>query len=124
LSILAESTTSAIHCAEVVSKPGITPEDVALAASRALLSEIRLGGCIDRKHQGMVLTLMLLGSEDVARCRMGELTVRSIQLLRDIKAVFGTSYKIAPAEPDNLNRSEVLVSCYGTGYINSNRGLA
>ena len=55
----------------------MTPEDVALDASRALLSEIRRGGCIDRKHQGMVLTLMLLGSEDVARCRMGELTARS-----------------------------------------------
>ncbi|KAF8337561.1 18S rRNA biogenesis protein [Cantharellus anzutake] len=124
LSLLAESTTFALHCTEVVSKPAITPEDVALAASRALLSEIRRGGCIDRKHQGIVLTLMLLGSEDVARCRMGELTTRSIQLLRDIKAIFGTTFKIVPAEPEDQNCTEILVSCFGTGYINANRGLA
>jgi RNA 3'-terminal phosphate cyclase-like protein len=77
LTLLAESTTNAIHCSESVSVPGGTPEDVALQAARALLTEISRAGCIDRKHQCMVLLLMVLGSEDVGRVRMGELSVRS-----------------------------------------------
>src|SRR6266849_1985808 len=44
LTLLAESTTSAIHCAEALSHPSsarlVTPEDVALAAARSLLVEI------------------------------------------------------------------------------------
>lgn len=77
LSLLAESTTGAIHCAEAVSKPGVTPEDIALLASRALLTEIQRGGCIDRKHQTFALLWMVLGSEDVGRVRMGEPSSRT-----------------------------------------------
>ena len=77
LSLLAESTTGAMHCSEAMSKPGVPPEDIALAASRALLAEIRRGGCVDRQHQVLVLLMMVLGSEDVGRCRMGEPTVRT-----------------------------------------------
>lgn len=77
LSLLAESTTAALFCTEAVSEPGGSPEDVALLASRALLSEIRSGGCVDRHHQCLVLLMMVLGSEDVGRCRMGEPTTRT-----------------------------------------------
>ena len=77
LSLVAESTTTALHCAEAVSVPGGTPEDVALDAARALLSEVKRGGCVDRQHQCLVLLLMVLGSEDVGRVRTGELTARS-----------------------------------------------
>jgi len=124
LSLLAETTTSAIHCSEAISLPGVSPEDVALQATRALLTEVRRGGCVDRKHQSLVLIMMVLGSEDVGRCRMGELSPRSIQLLRDIRDVFGTSFKIVPADPTDSESSEVLMSCYGTGYVNSNRPVA
>lgn len=77
LSLLAESTTSTIHCAEAISQPGIAPEDVGLQATRALMEEIQLGGCVDRKHQTLVLVMMVLGSEDVGRCRMGQPTPRA-----------------------------------------------
>ena len=77
LSLLAESTTGAMHCAEAVSQPGVTPEDIALLASRALLAEVQKGGCVDRHHQSLVLLMMVLGSEDVGRCRMGEPTART-----------------------------------------------
>lgn len=77
LSLLAESTTGAMHSAEAVSQPGVTPEDIALQASRALLSEINRGGCVDRQHQTLVLLMMVLGSEDVGRCRMSEPTPRT-----------------------------------------------
>lgn len=85
LTLLAESTTSAIHSSEAVSVPSgstsgeaqITPEDIALLAARSLLAEVARGGCVDRKHQPLMLIMMVLGSEDVGRCRMGELSPRS-----------------------------------------------
>ena len=77
LSLLAESTTSSIHCSEAVSKPGLPPEDVARQATRSLLNEIDRGGCVDRKHQTLVLCMMVLGSEDVGRCKMGTPTPRT-----------------------------------------------
>ncbi|KAF8308556.1 18S rRNA biogenesis protein [Clavulina sp. PMI_390] len=122
LTLLAESTTSAIHCSEAVSS--MTPEDLALSAARALLVEMARGGCVDRKHQPLVLVMMVLGSEDVGRCRMGELSPRAIQVLRDIRDFFGTSFKIVPAEASDEDSSELLVSCYGTGYVNPNRAVA
>ncbi|KAF8892499.1 18S rRNA biogenesis protein [Infundibulicybe gibba] len=124
LSLLAESTTSAIHCAEAISQPGVAPEDIGLQATRALLAEINRGGCIDQKHQTLVLLLMVLGSEDVGRCRMSEPTPRTIQFLRDVRAFFGTSFKIIPTDPSDSGSSELLYSCYGTGYVNANRTLA
>ncbi|TFK55090.1 18S rRNA biogenesis protein [Heliocybe sulcata] len=124
LSLLAESTTGALHCAEAVSQPGVAPEDIALAATRALLEEIRRGGCVDRKHQSLVLLMMVLGSEDVGRCRMGEPTPRTIQFLRDVREFFGTSFKIVPANPSEPTSGELLFSCYGSGYTNINRSAA
>ncbi|KAI0306351.1 18S rRNA biogenesis protein [Multifurca ochricompacta] len=123
LSLVAETTTAALHCAEAVSRPGVAPEDISLEATRSLLSEIERGGCVDQKHQTLVLLMMALGSEDVGRCRMAEPTERTVQFLRDVRDTFGTSFKIVPA--DKLGESpHLLYSCYGTGYINTNRTLA
>ncbi|KAF8743635.1 hypothetical protein AX14_001693 [Amanita brunnescens Koide BX004] len=124
LSILAESTTGVIHCAEATSQPSITLEDIALQATRELLAELQRGGCVDRKHQALVLLFMVLGSEDVGRCRMGEPTPRTIQFLRDLKTFFGATFKIALAEPEDSSCTQLLYSCYGTGYVNANRTIA
>ncbi|EIN07226.1 18S rRNA biogenesis protein [Punctularia strigosozonata HHB-11173 SS5] len=121
LSLLAESTTGAIHCSEAVSKPGAAPEDVALIASRALLEEIRRGSCVDRQHQSFALLFMALGSEDVGRCCMTEPTERTIQFMRDLKEFFGTIFKIVPSEEGS---DQLRYSCVGCGYINANRTLA
>ena len=77
LTLLAETTTGALHCSEAVSTPGGAPEDTALRATHSLLNEISRGGCVDRNHQVLVLLLMVLGSEDIGRCRMGEPTART-----------------------------------------------
>jgi len=124
LSLLAESTTSALYCAEAISQPGVAPEDIAIRAARALLTEIEKGGCVDRQHQQLVLLMMVLGSEDVGRCRMGVPTPRTIQFLRDIRSFFGTSFKIVSADPLDEDCSQLLYSCYGTGYVNANRTVA
>ncbi|KAK0196984.1 18S rRNA biogenesis protein [Armillaria mellea] len=124
LTLLAESTTSAIHCSEAISRPGVTPEEIALEATRSLLTEIERGGCVDQKHQTLVLMMMVLGSEDVGRCRMSEPTPRTIQFLRDVRDFFGTSFKIVPTDPTDPDCSHLLFSCYGSGYVNANRTIA
>ncbi|KAK7054757.1 hypothetical protein VNI00_003220 [Paramarasmius palmivorus] len=124
LSLVAESTTSALYCSEGTSEAGVAPEDIALQATRALLEEIKKGGCVDQKHQSLVLIMMVLGSEDVGRCRMSVPTPRSVQLLRDIKDFFGTSFKIVPADSSDGDSQQLIYSCYGTGYVNANRTLA
>ena len=123
-----------------MSEPGVAPEDIGLKATRQLLAEVNKGGCVDRKHQTLVIMFMVLGSEDVGRCRMGEPTPRTyahsfqflghnnktthrIQFLRDVQTFFGTSFKIV--EDSSLpGCSQLLYSCYGTGYVNANRTLA
>ncbi|KAI5121665.1 hypothetical protein M0805_002741 [Coniferiporia weirii] len=122
LSLLAESTTGALHCAEAVSTPGSAPEDTALLASRALLAEVKRGGCVDRSHQILVLLMMVLGSEDIGRCRMGEPSARTIQFLRDVRDFFGTSFKISTDSSDPSS-TDLIFSCLGVGYINVNRSL-
>ncbi|KAF8643877.1 hypothetical protein AX16_008893 [Volvariella volvacea WC 439] len=124
LSLVAESTTTALHCAEAISKPGVAPEDIGLQATRALLSEITAGGCVDRRHQTLVLLMMVLGSEDVGRCRMPPPTQRTVQFLRDVRDFFGTSFKIAATDSLDPENPQLLYSCYGTGYANANRTLA
>jgi RNA 3'-terminal phosphate cyclase-like protein len=46
----------------------------------------------------------------------------SIQFLRDVRDAFGTSFKIIPADKSGQS-SQLLYSCYGTGYVNTNRTL-
>lgn len=77
LTLLAETTTSAIYCSEAIAEPGVAPEDIGLKATRGLLTEVERGGCVDQKHQILVLLMMVLGSEDVGRCRMGEPTPKT-----------------------------------------------
>lgn len=98
LTLLSLSTTSALHAAETLSTPPPapaktnsmvstepsaatntfqTPEDLALHASRLLLEQIGRGGCIDEAHQWLVMLMMVLGKEDVGRCKMGKLTAHS-----------------------------------------------
>lgn len=97
ITLVSQSTTSVQHSAECLSVPSSsasssangaatgangttavravqTPEDIALHAARLLLEDIATGGCVDSKHQWLVLLLMVLGKEDVSKCLMGDLT--------------------------------------------------
>lgn len=100
LSLVSSSTTGALHCAESVSKPGQTPEDVALEAARALLVEISTRGCVPRSHQPLMLLLMAMGPQDVAKVRLGALTPAAIHMLRDLKAVTGVTFKVKVEQQD------------------------
>jgi RNA 3'-terminal phosphate cyclase-like protein len=84
ITLVSQSTTDVLHSAETLTMPpakGVaitqTPEDVAAHAARLLLEEISHGGCVDAKHQWLVLLLMVLGKEDVGKCLFGNLTAHS-----------------------------------------------
>ncbi|KAN0061133.1 hypothetical protein ACQY0O_006868 [Thecaphora frezii] len=145
LSLVATSTTGAIYSSEAISRPSnaetgqeaLTPEDVAALAARQLLEEVAKRGCIDAAHQPIVLTLMALGPQDVARCRMGTLTPAAIQTMRDIKESLGVTFKVKKVQPDDnddeeeeedkdeqgqklppkkLVPDEIMVSCVGINF--------
>lgn len=92
ITLVSQSTTSVLHSSECLSTPPAasssnpadqasrtvqTPEDIALHAARLLLEDISTGGCVDSKHQWLVLLLMVLGKEDVSKCLMGDLTAHT-----------------------------------------------
>ena len=79
ITLVTQSNTSSTHSAECLNTTGSgsTPEDIALQAAALLLEEIKRGGCVDSKHQWLVMLLMALGKEDVGRCLMGALTAHS-----------------------------------------------
>lgn len=111
MSLVATSTTGAMHASETTSLPGQTPEDVGLLTARSLLASIESGGCVDAMHQPLILILMALGPEDVARCRLGALTPQAIQCLRDIREALGVTFKIRA-----LDDRSVMVTCVGVGF--------
>jgi RNA 3'-terminal phosphate cyclase-like protein len=125
LSLVSSSTTDALQCAETVSLPGRTPEDVALEASYSLLTEIATKGCVPRSHQSLLLMLMALGPQDVGNARLGALTPQSIATLRDLRDFLGVTFKVKVERTQTLKHEddddavsasvvdETLVSCIG-----------
>ncbi|CEG35187.1 18s rrna biogenesis protein rcl1 [Plasmopara halstedii] len=114
LSLVAETTTGVFLGSEAAAEPGDLPEDVATRASHALCEEIQRGGCVDSTNQTIVLLLMALGPEDVAKVRIGKLTPHSISCLRLLREFFGVTFKIKP-DPETKT---VLLSCLGVGFKN------
>ncbi|CAO3638252.1 unnamed protein product [Cunninghamella echinulata] len=117
LSLVAESTTGALLSAEKAAEGGQTPEDIGIMASKLLLNEIQLRGCVDSTSQWINLLLMVLAPEDVGKVRIGQLTPFTVQYLRDLKSFFGVSFKIQPDE----NTNTILMTCMGIGYVNHNK---
>ncbi|CAG8539782.1 14822_t:CDS:2 [Cetraspora pellucida] len=117
LSLVAESTTSALITAEQAANPGETPEDLGKRTAKLLLSEIRKGGCIGSSNQWLMLLLMVLSPEDVSKIRLGQLTAFTIQYLRDIRDFFDVTFKIKQDPESNT----LLLTSVGVGYINYNK---
>lgn len=77
ITLVAQSTTSIVHSAESSSTSSRLPEEVGARAAQLLLEEIDRGGCVDGRHQWLILLLMCLGKEDVSKCLFGRLTPNS-----------------------------------------------
>ncbi|GAA5939502.1 hypothetical protein JCM3775_004841 [Rhodotorula graminis] len=160
ITLLASSTSHVLHSAEATSCPPPpssstssgtaepahppVPEDLGIAAARLLLDEVRRGGCVDRGWEWLVTTMLVLGGEDVGRVVVaGPFEAFLIEHLRDLKAFFGTTFKIKDAvrtaaaaggategadEDEDAEMASVakapppeeyVLSCVGTGYVNT-----
>mmetsp|Transcript_14527 Transcript_14527/g.21422 ORF Transcript_14527/g.21422 Transcript_14527/m.21422 type:complete len:376 (-) Transcript_14527:315-1442(-) len=119
LVLAGESTTGVILSAECCLNPkqergAELPEDLGQRGAAMLLEEVRRGGCIDTSAQSLILLLMCLGPEDVARVRIGTLSHYTIESLRLFKKALGVEFKVRP----DHDSQTVLLSCLGTGFQN------
>ncbi|RKP12427.1 RNA-3'-phosphate cyclase [Piptocephalis cylindrospora] len=117
LSLVAESTTGVLLSAERAGEAGETPEDIGVRVARLLLETVARGGCVDSAHQWLPLLWMTFSPEDVGRVKMGPLEPRSIQYLRDLRAMAGTRGSKVRRE----GGKRTLVTCVGTGYVNAGK---
>ncbi|GAA6007932.1 rRNA-processing endoribonuclease [Rhodotorula paludigena] len=155
ITLVGSSTSHVLHSAEASSCPPSTsspsaerftppvPEDLGVLAARLLLDEIRRGGCVDRAWEWLVTTMLVLGAEDVGKVMLaGPFDAFLIEHLRDLKAFFGTTFKIRPVVRDSPRGEEAsgedaamdstrneaapgsqefVLSCVGTGFTNTAR---
>ncbi|KAK4047788.1 hypothetical protein OIV83_005130 [Microbotryomycetes sp. JL201] len=139
ITLVASSTSHVIRSSEATSSTRArpmgqesssqhTPEDMGIMAARQLLGEIARNGCVDRGWEWLVTLMLVLGGEDVGRIAMGgPFDAWFVQHLRDLRAFFGTSFKIktiecAADEEHDIPASEVhVLSCVGTGFTNTAR---
>lgn len=122
ISLIAETPLGCVYSSELVAGPGETPEDVGERCAKLLLVQIEAGGCVDKYAANLVIVGMLLGSEDVGRCRFGHGLINEdfVTLVRDIKRMFGKNLAIKEHEESR----DVMVSCVGIGYVNANKSVA
>jgi len=74
---------------------------------------------VDTSTQSIFVTFMALGPEDVAKLRIGKLSNYTIEVLRNLKQFFGTTFQITP-DPETKT---VLLTCVGSAFKNLGRTL-
>mmetsp|Transcript_7756 Transcript_7756/g.11851 ORF Transcript_7756/g.11851 Transcript_7756/m.11851 type:complete len:376 (-) Transcript_7756:2847-3974(-) len=119
LILTAESTTGILLSAECCFDPkqergSELPEDLGQRGAAMLLEEVRRAGCVDTSAQSLILLLMCLGPEDIARVRIGTLSHYTIESLRLFKQALGVEFKVRP----DHDTQTILLSCLGTGFQN------
>lgn len=84
---------------------GQTPEDLGAEVAKKLLYEISVRGAVSRPVIPMVLTLMVLGSEDIGRILIGEkaMSARVVSLLRLFNVFWGGTQVIANESEEGVN---------------------
>lgn len=95
---LAAETTSGMQLTverTASARGGELPESVGEEAAFMLLDEIDRAGCVDASHQVLVLQLMVMGPEDIARVRFGrEVSRPAVEMLRIMREMFGVVFKL------------------------------
>ncbi|CAD6587071.1 MAG: hypothetical protein CYPHOPRED_003775 [Cyphobasidiales sp. Tagirdzhanova-0007] len=125
ITLVATSTTTALHSSEAVSGSSAassdvvseqnTPEELGAQAAYQLLHNISQGACIDKGIEWMACLLMALGSEDVGKVRIASpADILLIQQLRDMKDFLGVMVKIRQHDEEDT----YTLSCVGIGYSN------
>ncbi|KAJ1562326.1 rRNA-processing endoribonuclease [Nowakowskiella sp. JEL0078] len=91
-----------------------TPEDLGIRCARMLLTEVKQGGCFDTTNQWLPILYLALGPMDVGKIRLGSLSQRSVEWLRDLKQFLGVTFNISVEKETKT----VLLTTVGIGYEN------
>jgi RNA 3'-terminal phosphate cyclase-like protein len=127
ISLVAESSTGALYCADAASPPsgGQPPEDIGQQCAYQLLESISRGGCASLEAAPTMITLMAMGSEDVGRIQLGKEVLGNehiIQLARDLSR-FGAAGWAIRDPGDEKSEDEAIVSIVGRGIGNVGRKI-
>ncbi|KAK9457619.1 RNA 3'-terminal phosphate cyclase/enolpyruvate transferase [Dipodascopsis uninucleata] len=146
VTLVGETRTGWCYTSEAVGEAGVVPEEVGKRAACALLKEIAIGGMVCRVQVATLITLMVLGREDIGRVLLGANVIDEsfVRLLRLIKLFWGTEARIKKHESDepmfeseddrdekdddtdsnNEQVEEYVLSIKGTGFVNANKKIA
>ena len=92
-----------------------SPEALGEGAARALVAEVKSGGCVDAATQPLLLTLMACGADDASSCVLGPLTAARISAAPRQEILVGDV-------PIGAGGWVVRATCLGAGLTNASAG--
>ncbi|SCV15970.1 probable RNA 3'-terminal phosphate cyclase-like protein [Nakaseomyces glabratus] len=103
---------------------GDIPEEIGSKVAYKLIEEISKSAAVDRNQLPLAITYMVIGKEDIGRLRITREQVdeRFIQMLRDIKKIFGTEVFLKPV--DDIGSDDFIATVKGIGFTNTNKKIA
>lgn len=155
--LTAETTEGVFYHGEAMSKPvevleeeRATAEEVGFEAAQKLLGEIYRvraaffylcmltdlpfqGGACDTTAQTLATTFMAMGDRDISKMVLGERSLQTVHVMRDLHSFFEHKFKID--ELRNIDdekvikaagagsRDKAIFTCVGIGYLNLNKGI-
>ncbi|CAG58710.1 uncharacterized protein GVI51_E02145 [Nakaseomyces glabratus] len=112
------------YFAEEIGGSGDIPEEIGSKVAYKLIEEISKSAAVDRNQLPLAITYMVIGKEDIGRLRITREQVdeRFIQMLRDIKKIFGTEVFLKPV--DDIGSDDFIATVKGIGFTNTNKKIA
>lgn len=124
ITLIAESKKGWRILAENIGQPGKLPEDLGELTALQLLYQLK-NSCIIGQHQiELALIFMIIGKEDVGRLKLMKTQIddKFIQILRDIKSVFGTEIYLKECEGED-EQDFVIASVKGNGFTSASKKI-
>ncbi|KAI9813090.1 MAG: hypothetical protein M1827_004310 [Pycnora praestabilis] len=127
ISLVAETSTGCLYSADLASPTsgGQPAEDIGRHCAYQLLETVSFGGCVSPVAAPSMLTLMAMGSEDVARLQMSRVVFGNEEIIglgRDLRKFGASGWGIRDA-PGDLH-GDLVVSVVGRGVGNVGRKIA
>lgn len=109
---------------EAIGDAGDIPEDIGTRVAYCLLEEISMSGSVGRNQLPLAIVYMIIGKEDIGRLRINkdQIDEKFINLLRDIKNIFGSEVYLKPTDDDNTG--DLIATIKGVGFTNTSKKIA
>lgn len=124
LTLFTESKKTPLrYCLDDMGGPGETPEDIGERVALNMLELIADSGCMGRNQLELAFVYMVIGKEDIGRLLVNkkQIDVKLIELLREIKTIFGTEFYFKDC--DDYNNC-LFATVKGVGFTNASKKIA